>query len=193
MTGRLVAGDSSAYVPDEAVTLRASRNPISERTSTPIATSGAVNRPGKKTPAVNPITVTTVTPTAPTNAGHSGGPPQVACSAVWIYSTATAATNASSSQHNVPASATLSRAHAARGAAATRSTVFLRPSRDPARAASPPANALNAYSMWLPITDSRRVQTGGNPSAVRSASKLEHRREQRQQVRHRVPLELKPQ
>ena len=106
-----------------------------------------MNRPGKTTPPVNPITVTTVTPAAPTSTGHSGGPPQVACSAVWTYSTATPARNASSSQHSVPARATESRAHAARGVVVTRSTVFLRPSRDPAQAASPPANALNSNSM----------------------------------------------
>ena len=47
-----------------------------------MAASGAVNRPGKKTPAANPSTVTTVTQARPTNTGHSGGPPQVACRAV---------------------------------------------------------------------------------------------------------------
>src|SRR5215468_1203176 len=170
-TGGLVVGDSSAYVPDEGVTFSDSRNPIWERTSTPIATSGAVKRPGKTTPAVNPITVTAVTPAAPTNTGHSGGPPQVACTAVWMYTTATPATNASSTQHIVPASATDSRAHATQGVLATRSRVLRRPSRDPAQAARPPANALTANSMWSPITDERRAQTGGNPSAVRRVSK----------------------
>ncbi len=130
-----------------------------------------MNRPGKKTPQANPITVTTVTQATPTNTGHSGGPPQVACSAVWTYSTATPARNASSSQLSVPASAMLSRAHAARGVVATRSAVFLRPSRDPAQAARPPANTLNSNSMWSVIADARRVQTGGNPSAVRTVSK----------------------
>jgi len=96
---------------------------------------------------VNPITVTTVTPTAPTSTGHSGGPPQVACTAVWIYRAATPARNASSSQHRVPVRAMLRRAHAGRGVVATRSTVFLRPSRDPAQAARPPANAPNSNSM----------------------------------------------
>jgi hypothetical protein len=65
----------------------------------------------------------------------------------------------------------LRRAHAARGVVATRSAVFLRPSRDPAQAARPPANTLNSNSMWLVIADARSVQTGGNPSAVRSVSK----------------------
>ena len=41
----------------------------------------------------------------------------------------------------------LRRAHAGRGVVATRSTVFLRPSRDPAQAARPPANAPNSNSM----------------------------------------------
>jgi hypothetical protein len=106
-----------------------------------------VNRPGKSIPQVNPITVTTVTPAAPTNTGHSGGPPQVARTAVWIYRAATPLRNASSSQHSVPARAMPRRAHAARGVDATRSTVFLRPSRDPAQAARPPANVLNSNSM----------------------------------------------
>ncbi len=123
------------------------RSPVWYRTSALVATSGAVNRPGKKTPQVNPIMATTITAAVPTNTGHSGGPPQVACSAVWMYSTATPARNASSSQHSVPARVTLSRAHAARGVAATRSRVFLRPSRDPTHAARPPANALNSNSM----------------------------------------------
>ena len=126
-------------MPDEAVTLSAWRNPIRSRTATPIATSGAVNRPGKRTPQVNPITVTTVTPAAPVNTGQSGAPPQVACKAVWIYRAATPARNASSIQPSVAASAMLCLAHAARGVVATRSTVFLRPSRDPAHAARPPA------------------------------------------------------
>ena len=106
-----------------------------------------MNRPGKSTPQVNPITVTTITPNAPTNTGHSGGPPQVACTAVWIYRAATPARNASSIQHSVPARAAARRAHAARGVGATRSTVFLRPSRDPAQAARPPANAQNSNSI----------------------------------------------
>src|SRR5262245_25221616 len=137
MTGVPLVGDSSAYGAEVggdgsmdvglgAVMPSAPRNPIWFRTSTPIATRGAVNRPGKKTPATKPITVTTATPVAPTNSGHSGGPPQVARNAVWMYSTATPARNASSSQHNVPARAMLSRAHAARDVALTRSTVFLR-------------------------------------------------------------------
>ncbi len=96
---------------------------------------------------MNPITVTTITPAAPTNTGQSGGPPQVACTAVWMYRAATPARNASSIQHSVAASAMLCRAHAARGVAATRSAVFLRPSRDPAQAARPPANALNSNSI----------------------------------------------
>src|SRR5215472_1921889 len=169
--GLALAGDSSAWVPDEAVTLSAWRSPAWSRTSTPIATSGAVNRPGQKTPQVNPITVTTATLVAPTNTGHSGGPPQVAWNAVWMYSTATPARNASMSQHSVPASAVLSRAHVARDVVVTRSAVFLRPSRDPIHAARPPANALNSISMWLSITDARRVQVGGNPAAVRRVSK----------------------
>ena len=65
----------------------------------------------------------------------------------------------------------LRRAHGARGVEATRSVVLLRPSRDPAQAARPPANALNSNSMWSPMADARRVQTGANPSAVRSVSK----------------------
>src|ERR1700722_20390359 len=119
MPGGLVSGDSSAYVPDRLVTPSAERNPTWESTATRIATSGAVNRPGAKTPAVNPITVTAVTAAAPTKTGHSGGPPQVAWSAVWMYTTATPARNASSSQHSVPAPAMLRRPHAAPGVVAT--------------------------------------------------------------------------
>src|SRR5262249_11194633 len=164
-------GDGSIDAPPAPVTPSASRNPTWLRRTTPIAVSGAVNRPGKRTPQVNPSTVTTVTPAASTSTGHSGGPPQVACAAGWIYTAAPPARNASRIQHSVAASAMLRRAHAARGVAATRSTVLRRPSRDPAQAARPPANTLNSNSMWLLIADARRVQMGGNPSAVRSVSK----------------------
>jgi hypothetical protein len=120
---------------------------------------------------VNPTTVAIVTLTAPTNTGHSGGPPQVACNAVWTYRTATQARNASSSQHSVPASVTDSRDHAARGVVVSRSAVFLRPSLAPAHAAMPPANTLKANSRSRSMTDARSVQTAGYPSAVRIGSK----------------------
>ena len=158
-------------MPEADVRPSASRNPTWDRTNTRIAASGAVNRPGKKTPAANPITVVTVTPATPTNTGHSGGPPQVACSAVWMYSTATPARNASSIQPSVPTSAIDCRAHTALGVVATRSPVLLRPSRDPAQAASPAANAPNSNTMSLVMTDARTVQTGGYPSAVRTVLK----------------------
>jgi hypothetical protein len=91
--------------------------------------------------------VTAITPATPASTGHSGGPPQVACSAVGMYIAATPARNASSSQPSVPARVTLSRAHAARGVLATRSRALRRRSREPAQAAIPPANALNSNSM----------------------------------------------
>ena len=149
----------------------ASRNPISNSTAIPSATSGAVNRAGNTAPQVNPATVDIVTATAPTSTGHSGGPPLVASHAVWAYRMATPARNVSSSQHSVPASATDNRDHAARGVVASRSAVFLRPSLVPAQAAMPPANTLKPYSRSRSMTDARRVQTGGYPSAVRSGSR----------------------
>src|ERR1700733_6790040 len=47
------------------------------RTTAATATSGAVNRPGKNAPAVNPTTQMVTSATTPTATGHSGGPPQV--------------------------------------------------------------------------------------------------------------------
>src|SRR5580693_10812280 len=69
------------------------------RTTAPTATSGAVNLPGDSAPAVNPTTQMVTSATRPTATGQSGGPPQAATCAVWTYSAATAARNASTSQN----------------------------------------------------------------------------------------------
>ena len=95
-----------------------SADPIRNSTNRPSTTSGAVNRPGNAAPQVNPVTVAAVTLAAATSTGQSGGPPQVACNAVWIYKTATQPRNASSTQHSAPASATDNRDQAARGVVA---------------------------------------------------------------------------
>jgi hypothetical protein len=122
---------------DDAVTSLDSADPVTNSTNRPRTTTGAVNRPGNAAPHVNPVTVAAVTLAAATSTGQSGGPPQVACNAVWIYKTATQPRNASSTQHSAPASATDHRDQAGRGVVATRSAVFLRPSLAPAQAATP--------------------------------------------------------
>jgi hypothetical protein len=82
--GTAVAGESSGYVPVVGVMASAAWKPTKLSRKTPIAANGAVNRPGKSAPAVNPITATVTNWTTPTATGHSGGPPQVASRATWI-------------------------------------------------------------------------------------------------------------
>ena len=79
-----MAGDSSAYVLDPGATFSWAWKPKKMSRKAPIAASGAVNRPGKSAPAVNPITASVITWTAPTTTGHTGGPLQVAWSATWM-------------------------------------------------------------------------------------------------------------
>ena len=152
-------------------TWSAAWKPISARRKVPIAASGAVNRPGNRAPTVNPITANVTTSTTPTATGHSGGPPQVAFSAVSIYTAATPARKVRISQNNVAPSADACRAQAGRTVVATRSPVLRRPSRDATHAARPAANGPKSAIMWLVITEERTVQTGGNPAAVRNESK----------------------
>ena len=64
-------------------TLFAAATPMNHATKTATATIGAVNRPGNRVPQVKPTAQDAATPTTPTATGHSGGPPQVAWSAVW--------------------------------------------------------------------------------------------------------------
>ena len=137
------------------------------RTTAPTATKGAVNRPGNSAPAVNPTTQMVTSATKPTATGQSGGPPHAATRAIWTYSTATAARNASTSQNIVPASAASCRVQAGRAVVPSRSSVFRRPSRDPAQAQNPPANAAKSTSSRSGTARARTVQTGGYPLTVR--------------------------
>jgi hypothetical protein len=137
------------------------------RTTALTAARGGVNRPGNSAPAVKPTTHRVTSATTPTATGHSGGPPQATARAVWIYSTVTAARNASTSQNIVPVSAASRRGQGGRAVVASRSPVFRRPSRAPTQADRPPANAAKSRTSRSGTARARMVQIGGYPLAVR--------------------------
>src|SRR5215467_1843131 len=87
----------------------------------PTATSGAVSRPGRRTPAVNPSALNATTLAAATTTGHQSGPPQLTWCAVTPYTTATHTPQPTSAQIAVAAQVASSRTHWSRAVVVIRS------------------------------------------------------------------------
>ena len=130
--------------------------------NTTIVTSGVTNRLGNQAPAANPMAVSAGTPAALTTAGHHSGPPQDACRAVMTYTRPTQTRQATSAQAVVAAQVASWRAQRGRAVPTTRSTMFLRPSREPIHAAAAVTGMVRSSSSRFCSVMARRFHIGGS-------------------------------
>jgi len=108
------------------------------------------------------LAVSAGTPGALTAAGHHSGPPQEACRAVMMYTTATQARQATSAQAVVAAQVASCRDQRGRAVTATRSVTFRRPSLDPIHAAAPVTGMARSSSSRFCRVMARRFHIGGS-------------------------------